>query len=41
MKTNLIDTDAIKASQGFFDDISIVGEIESADFSVERNRGYR
>lgn len=37
----LIDTDAIKATQGFFTDITVQGSLISADFNIASNKGYR
>ena len=39
--TSLIDTDAIKATAGFFTDITVTGELVSSDFSIAQNKGYK
>ena len=37
----LIDTNAIKATAGFFNDITVQGTLISADFNVAQNKGYK
>lgn len=39
--TGLIDVDAIKATAGFFTNITVQGELIAEDFNIDLNRGYR
>ncbi len=39
--SGLIDVDAIKATSGFFQDITIQGELISSDYDMSRLRGYK